>query len=247
MESPSAPPATAEPEIIVCRVARWYYRRMLILAGMLLAMGLYFLYDGQFGYPKDNAIAAKKAWFDNEVLASFDAARATGRLDAWIAEARAKGWPTGNDSQPPRWVSWAAEQGLPEEPHHWTEAEIAQQFWLGGATVVAALIVGVIILRNRRKTVRAGADHWITAEGRTVRFADVFRLDLRKWPHKGLGYAWYRETAEGPERRAILDDLKFTNMQLVLDRLRSQFKGEIIEKIEDPRDEETEPAANPES
>ncbi|MDZ4289855.1 MAG: hypothetical protein U0984_17960 [Prosthecobacter sp.] len=247
MESPSAPPATAEPEIILCRVTRWYYRRMIFLAAMLLAMGLYFVYDGKIGYPKDNAIAAKKDWFDNEVLKSFDAARAGGRLDAWVADARAKGWPTGSDSQAPRWVSWAAEHNFPEDPHRWSDAEITQQYWLGGAAILAALIVGGLILLNRRKTVRGGPDHWITPEGKTVRFADVFRLDLRKWPHKGIGYAWYRETADGPERRAILDDLKFTNMQLVLDRLRSQFKGELIEKIDDPQDEETDPAGKPES
>jgi hypothetical protein len=216
---------------------------MLILTAMLLGMGLYFLYDGQFGYPKSNAIAARKHWFENELLKGYDDARAAGKLDIWTAEAAAKGWPTGADGQPPRWISWAAQQGYPEDPKQWTEAEIQQQFWFGWGSIFAAAVVGLVILINRGKKVIASQDHWITAGGKKIRYADVFRLDLRKWPHKGLAYAWFREQPDGPEQRAPLDDLKFSNMQLVLDRLRAQFKGELIEKVEEPATEE---AAEPE-
>ena len=53
-----------DPEIIICRVTPWFYRRMGILAAMLLFMGAYFLYDGKIGYRKDNAIAEEKVMFD---------------------------------------------------------------------------------------------------------------------------------------------------------------------------------------
>jgi hypothetical protein len=241
MDSASQPSPPADGELIVGRVTRWYYRRMLMLAGMLVAFGLYFVYDGKIGYPKENEIAAQKARFENEILRSYDEAQKAGRLESWKAEAQAKGWPTGSDSQAPRWVSWAAERGYPEDPKHHTPESIAQQLQLGALCLFAALIVGVLVLINRSKTVRAGADHWITPQGKTIRFADVFRLDLRKWPQKGLGYAWYRESPSGVERRAVLDDLKFSNMPLVLERLRSQFKGELIEKIEEPQEPEEEP------
>ncbi|HYF35865.1 MAG TPA: hypothetical protein VD994_11285 [Prosthecobacter sp.] len=245
MDSPPAPPAPAASEPIVGRVTPWYYRRMLMLTGMLLFFGLYFLYDGRYGYPKENAIAAEKARFENEVLRSYDEAKKTGRLDAWREEARTRGWPTGTDTQPPRWVSWAAQRGYPEDPTYHTPEAIAQQIWLGGFCILAAAVVGGLILLNRTKTVRAGPDHWITPSGKTIRFADVFRLDLRKWQHKGLGIAWYRDSPGGPERRAVLDDFKFSNMQFVLDRLRSQFKGELIEKAADPPDLESEPEQKP--
>jgi hypothetical protein len=54
----------------------------------------------------------------------------------------------------------------------------------------------------------AEADHWVTPEGVQIPYADVFRIDKRKWEHKGLAYAWYR-TPAGAEKRAVIDDLKF--------------------------------------
>ena len=239
MQSDTAVKHPAPDAPIVGHVTRWYYRRMGLLSAMLLGMGLYFLYDGAFGYPKANAVAEKKEWFENVVLKSFDEAQASNRIPQWKAEAAAKGWPTGRGDEPPRWVAWAAEQGLPEKPHKYTEREISDQFWWGGGTILAALIVAINLLLNRSKTIRAGADHWVTPEGKTVKFSDVFRLDTRKWRHKGLAYAWYREGGTGPERRAILDDLKFSHTHQILDRLRLHFKGELIEKVEDdPPNEE---------
>jgi hypothetical protein len=233
MESPSIPPAPDPPLApIVGHVTSWYfYRRMGPLVAVLLFMGLFFLYDGAIGYPQANAIADKKAWLETEVLKSYDEAKAQGpaQLEAWKQRARATGWPLGKSGEPLPWVSWAAERSLPENPRHWSDAEIAQQYGFGGACILAALIVACVALSNRGKTVRAESDHWITPHGKKIPFASVVRLDLRKWQRQGLAYAWYRETAHGPLRKAVLDDFKFTHMQAILDRLRAHFKGDLIE------------------
>lgn len=229
MESPEA--ATAPQDTIVCRVTPWYYRRMGLLGGMLLIMGLYFLYDGKFGYPKANAIAAQRDWFEKELLPGFDAAKAQGTLDAWIEQAKAKGWPTGRNGEPPRWVAYAAQHGWPEKPEKYTDREITEQFYWGGGTLLVALIVGILVLISRNKVLRCAADHWVTPEGSKIQFADVFRVDKRKWDNKGLAYAWYREGGQGPERKAVIDDLKFNGAAQVLDRLLAVFKGELIEKV----------------
>lgn len=214
-----------------------------ILSGMLLLMGLYFLYDGRYGYPAANGIAEKKEWFEQELLKSYDAAKALGRLEAWASEASAKGWPVGKNGEAPRWVSYAAANGWPEKPHRYTEREIAEQFWWGGGTVLAALATAGLMLFNRRRVLRCGADHWITPEGETVTFANVFRIDKRPWDHKGLAYAWHRNS-EGREKRAVIDDLKFVGAGRILERLQANFHGELIEKAPEVEDSGEKPPAD---
>ena len=114
-------------EVIVCPVTRWYFRRMGIMAAFLLAMGLYFFYDGKYGYPKDNAIGDAKESFQSTYLLGFEHAKASGTMDQWVAEQKAHGMPTGENGEAPKWASYAAEKGWPEEPKHHGPEEIAQQ------------------------------------------------------------------------------------------------------------------------
>lgn len=237
MESPPASSDSSAP--IVCRVTRWYFRRMGMLAGLFFVFGLVFLYDGVSGYPKSVALAKKKEWFTQEFLTSFDEAKRDGKLEQWIADAEAKGLPTGSEGEPPRWVSYAAKNGWEEDPKLYTDREIAEQFWFGYGCLGGAVIVGLVLLLNRGKTLRGETDHWISPEGVKIGYSDVFRIDKRKWEHKGLAYAWYR-TSAGAEKRAVFDDLKFSEAGRVLDRLMKAFNGELIEKVsEPPASEET--------
>lgn len=236
MSSPKLSPSGED--LIICPVTSWYFRRMGILAGMLGIMGLYFLYDGQYGYPAANRVAEEKEWFEQVLLKSYDEAKAADSLETWAAEAKAKGWPTGRNGEPPRWVSHAATKGWPEKPHKYTDREIREQYWWGGGTLLAALIVAAMLLLNRGKVLKAGLETWTTPEGTEIRYADVFRVDKRPWEQKGLAYAWHK-TASGREKRAVIDDLKYAGAARVLERLLSSFKGELIEKVaisEDPQE-----------
>lgn len=193
-------------------------------------MGLYFLYDGKYGYPAANEVAEQKEWFEDVLLKSYDEAKAAGTQEAWSAEAAAKGWPTGKNGEPPRWVSYAAGRGWPEKPHKYTDREIREQFWWGGGTLLASFVVAALILMNRNKRLKADTTGWTTPEGESIRYEDVFRVDKRPWEQKGLAYAWHK-TAQGREKRAIIDDLKYDGAARVLDLLLASFKGELIEKI----------------
>ncbi|MCB1224545.1 MAG: hypothetical protein KDK99_01930 [Verrucomicrobiales bacterium] len=223
----------------VCKVTPWYFRRMAMIGGMLLAFGLYFLYDWKIGYPKQNEIADQKDQFDEEVLTSWDKAEASGGLVQWEKMAREKGWPVGESGQRPSWARYAVPKGWPEDPDRHTEREVEDQFYWGMAMLLIAAAVGVMVLLNRKKVLIGRADHLVTPDGRTVRFADVIRVDKRKWDNKGLAYLDYQEKGEGKELRAVIDDLKFDGAGLVLDRVLAGFKGELIEKVPDPEDEET--------
>lgn len=223
---------------VTCRVTPWYFRRMGILGGMLLLMGLYFIYDGAIGYPKKNVRADKQLWFEKEFLPSYDEAKAEGRLGAWMEKAAAEGWPTGDNGEPPKWAAYAAERGWPEKNEKYTEKEITEQFWWGGGTILASIIVGILVLLNRNKVLQGGGDHFITPEGVTVRFADVFKVDTRKWDQKGLAYAWFKDGEGGAERKAVIDDLKFGGADVILSALLANFRGELIEKVAEEEDED---------
>ena len=77
----------------------------------------------------------------------------------------------------------------------------------------------------------------IMPNGAEVRFADVFRVDKRKWDNKGLAYVYHRSGGAG--KRAVVDDLKYDGAGRVLDRLLAQFNGELIEKVQDVNEDET--------
>jgi len=226
----TAPSPVQPSEPILCLITRWYYRRMGMLAGLCLIFGIVFLYDGLWGYPKVVAIAQKMESFTKEFLPSFEDAKKSGRMPEWIEDAKAKGLPTGVDGEPPRWKSYAAQNGWPEEPKHYSDDEIAEQFYFAYACFAGALFAGILILLNRGKVLRGEADHWVTPEGVQIRYTDVFRVDKRKWEHKGLAYAWYR-TQGGAEKRAVFDDLKYGGADKVLERLLACFSGELIEKV----------------
>jgi hypothetical protein len=101
-----------------------------------------------------------------------------------------------------------------------------------------------MILINRKKTFVGRADHMVMPDGKTVRFADVFKVDKRKWDNKALAYVFYKETPDGPVQKATVDDLKFDGSGKVFDRLMENFSGELIEKLAEPDDDVT---ASPET
>ncbi|MHB1081217.1 MAG: hypothetical protein ACYC67_17605 [Prosthecobacter sp.] len=234
--APTTPVSASEP--IVCRVTSWYYRRMGMLGGLFLIFGLVFLHDGVRGYPQELVIAQEKEKFMKEFLPSFEAAKKEGRLPQWMEDAKARGMPTGVDGDSPRWKSYAAKKGWPEEPKLYSEREIAEQFYYGYGCLAGALITGILILRNRGKVLLGEADHWVSPEGGAIRYADVFRVDKRKWEHKGLAYAWYR-TQGGAEKRVVFDDLKYGGADKVLARLLASFSGELIEKVSESESAES--------
>lgn len=217
-----------------------------MLAAMLVVFAVLFLYDGKWGYPAKNKKAEIKDRFAEEVLKGYDKAKSANSLDAWRAEMRAKSWPVDVNGEPPKWISYAAEHGMDEKPKKYSDREIAEQFWWGGGMLVAALVVGGLVLVNKGKVLRGYQDRFVTPEGQEVRFADVFKVDKRKWASKGLAAVHYKPGGQGAEKRAVLDCLKFDEKgaEAVLDRLVSSFSGELIEKVDEP-DEDEDGAAAP--
>lgn len=231
--------SVTEKEVIECHVTPWYFRRMGMLGAMLLVFAALFLYDGKWGYPAKNKKAEVKERFEEEVLKGYDKAQKSGTLDQWRAEMKSKSWPVDDNGEPPKWIGYAAEHGIDEKPHKYSDREIAEQFWWGGGMLVASLIVGALVLMNRGKVLRGFPDRFISPDGVEVPFASVFKVDKRKWENKGLAAIHFKD-AGGAEKKATLDCLKFDEqgVESVMKRLLAKFSGELIEKVEEPDEDE---------
>lgn len=238
----SAP--TSSP--IVCPVSKWYYRRYGQMAAMFLVFAVWFYKDGAWSWPKENAMAAERTRYEAEVTDAFAKAKAAGTVEAWRGEAKGKGVLFNEQGEPQSWAAYAAKKGWPEKPKKRTETEIGQQFYWSGAMGVGLLVIGSILLLNRSKKLVGHDDHFVLPDGRRVNHADAFRIDARKWENKGLAYVSYRDGADGPVRKAVIDCLKFQDGDKVYDQLRANFHGELIEKQIEP-DEPEEPAESGES
>ncbi len=191
-------------ESIICRITPWYTKRMFLWIALLLIFCGWFLYDYKYTYPQKVAIY-------NEYLKLADLPE---------AERRAK------------WAKISQEKKWPEAPEAKTQRDVNGQLMFAGITGILGLSTLIIYLLNRGKTLRADDSSFYTASGKRIPFASVYKIDQRKWKHKGLATAYYK-LPDGTSGSAVLDDLKYDGTQKILDRLHSQFKGQIIDLAED--------------
>ncbi len=130
----------------------------------------------------------------------------------WLAEAKEKGWP-----ESPKEKDW--------------DYKLKEQLIWGIGTGLIGLGLLAAYLRNKSRVLRADATSFTTPQGVTIPFARVTRIDKRTWDNKGLAYLWWKD-GEGT-KKAVIDDLVFAGAAKILDRLMSQFDGELID-IERP-------------
>lgn len=226
---------TTSNEQIVCRTTRWYLKRMGLMFLLVAGMGGWFLYDGLVTYPKKIAIYSEYEVFQEREEA-YEKFRGEGRLAEWNAFAASKGWPEG---EPTPWRDYSKEKGWPLKPDKRVPGdEIEQIYWAGGMAVLALGILGTFLL-NRNRVLSADGDSFTTPSGTRIPFNAIHKIDKRKWKHKGLAYAFYKDPG-GAAGKAVIDDLKYDGAERVLDRALANFEGELIDRIEDqPQDTDT--------
>ncbi len=206
--------STNAQDPILCRTTPWYIRRMGLMFLMLAAFAGWFSYDFKVGYPAKAAIHAE-----------YEKVKAQpGGEEAWLTLAEEKKWPKAPDPYPPD--------------------KIATQGQFAAGMGIAALAVLITFLLGRGKTLQADATGFTAANGARVPFAGVFRVDKRKWKHKGLATIFYRDEA-GAEKKAVIDDLKFGGADRILDRVLANFSGEVVDLDEDPAPPEENAAQTP--
>lgn len=176
---------------------------------LLLVFGYcaWFIYDWQIGYPRAREAQAEwkriKEEKGPEKVAEVEA--------AYAAVAAEKGWPDKVDES--KDYDWLIK---------WEQPGFAILTGAGG------LLMLYFYIRTTRGALRADESSFSTADGQHVPFASAFRIDRRKWDHKGLAYVYYKDN-KGGENRAVIDDLVFGGAVKVLERLQTNFKGEVID------------------
>ncbi|MDG2125521.1 MAG: hypothetical protein P8J87_17590 [Verrucomicrobiales bacterium] len=216
---------------IVCFTTRWYFNRMGLMFLMVAGFSGWFLYDGLVKYPKEIELYALYQSYD-EPSKAYQELEASGSLQEWPAQAKENGW---SEGKPEDWADYAEANGLAEEPDERVAGDEKEQHFFAGLTGLIAVVILVMFLLNRSKQLRADAVSLTTPKGVTVRFADVFRVDKRKWRYKGLAYLFYKGE-DGSESKAVIDDLKFGGADKVLERLMETFEGELIDRMDDDDD-----------
>ena len=125
------------------------------------------------------------------------------------------------------------------------EGKIFEQwvvFWICLTLTAGALVV---LLRVLGRSMAIDGEAFHPAAGAKVPFADLVRLDLRKWDTKGLAFA-FAKTPSGGERKLRIDGLTYGGFkpeqgepaEQLMRALRENFTGEVIEYVTEP-----EPAA----
>ena len=135
------------------------------------------------------------------------------------------------------WEEYSGEKGLdanpPEQPY--PANKIREQwivFWICLALALAAVF---FLLRTMGRSIRADGDSITGPGGKRVPYRDLKTLDLRKWDTKGLAFLDY-EGASG-KGRLRLDGLTYGGFkkedgepaERLMERIRANFSGEIIE------------------
>ena len=90
-----------------------------------------------------------------------------------------------------------------------------------------------VLLRTLGRSMAIDGEAFYPATGGKVSFADLNRLDLRKWDTKGLAFAW------AGERKFRIDGLTYGGFkkdedepaERLMRRLKENFKGELVEYV----------------
>ena len=144
------------------RVTPIWKKQKLFVAIFLLAIGGWFFYDGQIGYPKKN-----ERWREYEKFKEAD------RVSEWPDYAKGRGW-----------------SATPEHKLL-THEDIVGQFAFGGLAALLGVITLAYWAIQKGRVVKTDADAVRTPAGTRVPFAAITGLGLKKWESKGLATVRY--------------------------------------------------------
>ena len=167
---PSLMNTGAEP--IICRSTRWYHTRRIPMLLLLFGYCAWFIYDWQIGYPR-----ARVAQAELRRLMELKGKDKVAEAEAEYALiAKENGWPEKVDAG---------------KDYDWLINREQPAFAL--LTGAGGLLMLYFYIRTIRGSLRADESSFTTANGQHVPFASAFRIDRRKWDHKGLAYVYYKD------------------------------------------------------
>jgi hypothetical protein len=112
-------------------------------------------------------------------------------------------------NKPGEWEKYCAAKGWTTEvPHErFGTSKINAQYVCAGVACAIGVFSLIYWLRAKKAVIRSETDAVITPSGRRVNYANITRIDLRKWSSKGLATVSYSD--DGTKGRFVLDDAKY--------------------------------------
>ena len=119
-----------------------------------------------------------------------------------------------------------------KDPKFHDKGEITAQIVIGSILLSGSFFVLVMTLINRGRTLLSNSDSLVSETGVEVTFDSIFRIDSRKWDKKGLAYLYFKDE-NSSVKKLVIDDLKYKGSDAILDRIKDQFTGELLESYSD--------------
>ncbi len=131
------------------------------------------------------------------------------------------------------WPAWSMDAEPPHEP--FSAQKIHEQWVVFGICLALSVAAAFFLIRTLLRSIAVDDDALYYFGGKRIPFADLTRLDLRKWDTKGLAFIDYKG-ASGSGRVRV-DGLTYGGFkkeqgepaEALMKRLRSRFSGELIE------------------
>lgn len=181
-------------------IRKGYSIRILIIAVALIGGGLWFLYDGLVGYPRQQ-----------EIYEAYQQIRED--HDDWRV----------------RWAEVAAERGWPvtdETPQGYSDTEILVQRIFAAVLLPLGALVAVSYLRLLRRWISSDEAGLRTSWGARVPWEAIQSLDKQRWQRKGIAVVRYEDA--GTPRRITLDDWKYDTA--AIERIVSEVEAELARR-----------------
>jgi len=131
------------------------------------------------------------------------------------------------------------------------EGTIREQFIVSGVCALLFLIAAFICIRTMGRTMVVTEDTYIAPGGKKVPFADMRKIDMRKWDNKGIAMIYYEDG--GATKKARVDGMVYGQFkeedgapaEKLFAHIMENFKGELVEYVSDDENQEDDQVTEP--
>lgn len=144
-------------------LSKTWFRRQILITLFCFGVGLWFFYDGRFGFPQKNERFLAHKEFENQ-----------NRSD-WEQYAKSRGWP----KRPPERL--------------YKKVDIVVQYAFGVALTIGGIAALGLLIVSKNRTVSSDAEAYYAENGQRVAFDAIRSIDKSKWDSKGIAVLIYQD------------------------------------------------------
>lgn len=144
------------------------------------------------------------------------------------------------------WNKVSADNEWPQKPSEnlYNEGKISEQFVVGGVCVALFLIAAFICIRIMFRKMIVTEESYIAPGGKVIPFTSMHKIDKRKWDNKGIAVIYYKDGET--TKKVKVDGMVYGQFkeedgapaEALFAYIMDNFKGELIEFVEEEDEEE---------